>query len=161
VSRLLCWLVTMAGVQGAALYGGAHLTLNVTPSLPRGFYWRLARPAVLVPGMLVELSPPDAALAYMETLPVDTHLLKQIAGGPGDTVCWRVTEMAVNSHPGVPRQLERPLAPHLQGCRTLTTTEIVVIGQHPTSVDSRDMGPVDRRRVLYRVVPVGTWGTAT
>jgi len=161
VSRILCWLVIMAGVQGAALYGGAHVILNGTPSLPMGLYWRLARPAALEPGMLVELSPPDAVIPFMEQLPVGAHLLKQIAGGPGDMVCWRTEEMAVNGFPVAQRRSPRPLAVVVVGCRTLAEDDLVVIGQHPQSLDSRDIGPIDRRRVLYRVVPVWTWGATS
>jgi len=160
MSRLLCWLVAMAVVQSLAIYGGRHLSFNVTPSLPRGLYWRLARPAVLVSGMLLELSPPDAVLAFMETFPVDTHLLKQVAGVAGDTVCWRADTMGVNHQLVVLRLATHPLSPGLEGCRTLTPNELVVLGQHPQSVDSRDIGPIDRRRVLYRLVPVWTWGGA-
>ena len=157
MTRLVAWMVAMASVQGAALYCGTHATINVTPSLPMGVYWRLACPRALASGLVVELSPPDALLQYLDGTPAGTHIMKQLAGIPGDTVCWDAVSMRVNGTIVAPRLADRPLLPALQGCRTLGPEEIAVIGTHPRSLDSRDIGPVDQRRILHRLIPLWTW----
>jgi len=161
MTRLVAWMVAMASVQGMALYCGIHATLNVTPSLPMGLYWRLACPRALAAGLVVELSPPDALLPYLDGTPAGTHILKQLVGIPGDTVCWDEASMRVNGAIVAPRLPERPLPVGLQGCRTLGTEELAVIGTHPRSLDSRDIGTVDRRRLLHRVIPLWTWRAAS
>ena len=45
---------------------------------------------------MVEFTPPDAVLPYLEGTPAGAHLMKQVAGIAGDTVCWDMTAMTVN-----------------------------------------------------------------
>ncbi|WP_410968981.1 hypothetical protein [Salmonella sp. SAL4444] len=44
-----------------------------------------------------------------------------------------------------------------QGCTTLVPEQVVVVGTHPLSLDSRDVGPVHRARLWARLSPLWTW----
>lgn len=132
-----------------------RMVRNESPSLPLGFYWRLNDGLVLQRGDLVELSLPDAWVPVVP--PAALVLLKRVAGLTGDVVCWTAETMTVNGAVVAGRSPVSPVQQVAPGCRRLTPQEIVVLGAHPQSADSRDMGPVARARVRARVVPLVTW----
>jgi type IV secretory pathway protease TraF len=105
--------------------------------------------------MLVLLTPPDALVPSLGTL---RAVLKTVAGLPGDVVCWTADTMVVNGTDPYVRQT--PLAPlgAPEGCVTLAPDEVVVVGTHPLSLDSRDVGPVHVHRLWARLTPLWTWG---
>jgi type IV secretory pathway protease TraF len=151
------WLGVSLGVVVMQAAGGvgSHIIVNVTPSLPQGFYWRHADITPIHRGMTVLLTPPDAMVPALGTL---RHILKTIAGLPGETVCWGPDAMVV---PGTARYVRQsPLASTgaPEGCVTLAHEQVVVVGTHPLSLDSRDVGPVHVARLWARLIPLWTWG---
>lgn len=154
-------LRTAAPVAALALIGGLAsgsrdlVLVNESPSLPRGLYVRLpgARPET---GSIVALPQPEAVRPYLSRLgmPAETRLIKRVAAAADDPVC---------AHPGgvglrdrsVPRlatdRLGRPL-PQWRGCRRLGARELFLLGDTPTSFDSRYFGPADRAAIdgVYR-----------
>jgi type IV secretory pathway protease TraF len=155
------WLGLAGGVVGLALYAGLHLTLSLSPSLPVGLYWKGGAVKPLTIGALVELSPPDALFPLLASLHVaapGTPLLKRVVALAGDEVCWTGWHMIIWGRERYARQENRILDPRLAGCRVLEPDEVIVVGDHPHSVDSRDVGPVHRGRVLARVIPLWIWG---
>lgn len=153
-------------LMGLALAGAlsavsAQLVVNVTPSLPRGLYWRRPVGALAV-GDVVEVTAPDRWMALRSPLPETLRhrpLLKHVAALAGSTVCWTPEAMTV---PLDARPQRWPIlasqAPTTTTCQVLGPDDLALVGTHPRSLDSRVGGLVHRRRVLYRVLPVLTWG---
>jgi len=146
----------MTLVQALALYAGLHVTFNRTPSLPMGFYWQTA-PAPLHVGDIVRFMPPDRALPYLGAYPPHVALVKQVVGLPGHSVCWAKAQMTVQTQ-AFPRQPQHPLP--FVGCHPVQSGELIVVGQHAKSLDSRQLGAIDQRRVVARLIPLWTWGGA-
>jgi type IV secretory pathway protease TraF len=134
---------------------GSHIIVNVSPSLPLGFYWRHGDVTPLQQGMTVLLTPPDAMVPALGTL---HHILKTIAGLPGETVCWGPEAMVVPGTARYVRQTPRTPLGAPEGCVTLTHEQVVVVGLHSLSLDSRDLGPVHISRLWARLTPLWTWG---
>ena len=128
--RRCFWLGVSVGavVMQAAGALGSHIVMNVTPSLPPGFYWRQQTLPPLRPGMLVLLTPPDAMVPSLGML---RAVLKTVAGLPGDAVCWTPDTMVVNGTTRYLRQTLHASLGALEGCVTLTHDEVVVVGTHP------------------------------
>jgi type IV secretory pathway protease TraF len=143
-------------------YLDQHLLINLSPSLPEGIYWRLGWVRPLQVGDLVILTPPDAALPYLEGWPQGLPLLKEVAGSAGHLVCWDVEYMRVERRGGVgqtyARLVEQPLPSGGTSCELIGPREVVVVGQHARSIDSRTFGLVDTRRLVSTVVPLWRWG---
>jgi type IV secretory pathway protease TraF len=153
------WLGVSLGAVVMQVAGGAgsHIVVNVSPSLPLGFYWQHADLTPLQRGMMVLFTPPDAMVLALGPL---RTAMKVVVGLPGDVVCWTPDAMVV---PAIVRYLrQRPLtqmgAPN--GCITVASEQIVVVGTHPHSLDSRDMGPVPMARLMARLTSLWTWGDA-
>jgi type IV secretory pathway protease TraF len=104
--------------------------------------------------MLVLLTPPDALVPHLGSLP---HALKQIAGLPGDTVCWSATAMVMPDGAPYPRLVDALRGGGDGTCRVLTADEVVLVGTHPYSLDSRDIGPVSVHRLVARLTPLWAW----
>lgn len=150
------WMLATLVVNVVALYLGTHLMLTETRSLAPGLYWRLGRPQPLARGMLVQFSAPDSVVATLARLRPGQTLIKAVTALPGETVCWRPEAMEVDGQAFV-RQAHHLLHASLRGCRTLDASQVILTGTHPQSFDSRDIGPVDTRRILAQVVPLWTW----
>ncbi|TAJ68779.1 MAG: hypothetical protein EPO51_24930 [Phenylobacterium sp.] len=133
--------------------------VNETPSLPEGVYLRTA--AVPAPGAIVAVAPPASARLYLAGLgaPAGARLLKRVAAGPGEVVCregqrlsWSRGEVAALS-----RDRRGSALPGWRGCRRLGRDEFVVLGDTPTSFDSRYFGPIRRAAIEGVYVEVWRW----
>ncbi len=161
MTRTQALLLFVAASPVVILAGAAGLMrppwlVNETPSLPRGLYMRMPRPATA--GSIVTVAPPAAAQSYLANLgaPANARLLKRVAAGPGETVCrdqrrlsWARGHVAV-----LPWDRRgRPL-PTWRGCRRLAPDEFIVVGDSAASFDSRYFGPVRLAAVegVYREV---------
>jgi type IV secretory pathway protease TraF len=155
----LRWGSVLAIVQSLAIYLGTQMVLTLTPSLPVGLYWRLGLPTTLVRGITVELTPPDRLFTVLPqaTRPRVTTMLKQVGAVEGEEVCWNEGAMIAAGQTWT-RYPTHLLAAGLVGCRTLEPDEVVLVGEHPRSCDSRDFGPVHRGHILGAVIPLWTWG---
>jgi conjugative transfer signal peptidase TraF len=153
-------LAALAGLTPDPGRGPAPLVINESPSLARGLY-RHDPGAGFDLGTLVVLPPPVPARAYLARLgvPAEARLLKRVAAGPGDRVCATGSRLTVAGRP-VPvlarDGLGRPL-PRLSGCRALGPGEVFVLGDTPTSFDSRYFGPVSEGAILGAYRTVLTW----
>lgn len=158
--RHLFWTLTIIVLLSIGQYLDRRLVVNLTPSLAIGLYWRMEEAPALRRGAIYELTPPDSLVPFLSAklgpMAPRAHLLKEVTGLPGDWVCWSWEEMSINNRNVFTRLPNQPLPPQV-GCRRLEAHELVVTGLHPDSCDSRYIGPIDTRRVLYRVVPVLTW----
>jgi type IV secretory pathway protease TraF len=134
---------------------GNYITVTPTPSLPPGFYRNLERGEHFPVGTIVKFTPPDAVVP---TMPAGIHyVMKKVAAVPGDGVCWSADVMVINNSERIPRHPDHGLTAGLEGCQVLQANELIVVGTHPKSVDSRDWGPLDQRRITHRLKPLWTW----
>jgi type IV secretory pathway protease TraF len=121
--------------------------LNESPSLPKGLYLR-SLDQTPRRGDIVALEPPPAARRYLASLgmPASVPLLKRVAAVGGEPVCRGGAELR---WPGravaaLPRDRRGSALPAWSGCRRLGADELLVVGDTPTSFDSRYFGPVRR-----------------
>jgi conjugative transfer signal peptidase TraF len=149
--------VTLFALGALGLAAGetpALALINESPSLPRGLYLRASGP--LDRGVVVAVAPPAQAVGYLDDLGAgpDALLLKRVRAGAGDIVCrdgrtvWTPTgDLSVSE-----RDRRGAPLPQWRGCRALEGDEVFVVGDTPTSFDSRYFGPVttDRLRGVYR-----------
>lgn len=136
--------------------------LNETPSMEKGVYVRLGEVDGLKQGDIIAMPMNRAArnylvkkLGYLE----DTMLIKRVAGLSGDLVCRQGSLVTINKRSLVAARADQqgtPL-PAWYGCRTLTTNEVFILGDHPSSFDSRYFGPVSLGELagIYRAAV--TW----
>lgn len=149
----------LAGLAAASRRAPAPFVINETPSVPRGVYQRVAEaPGV---GRFVILVPPPSGAAYLNAqgAPSGARLLKQVAAGAGERVCveggrlsWPRGAAAALPQDRLGRRL-----PSWRGCRVLGADELLVLGDSPSSFDSRYFGPVRVAAIhgVYR--KVWTW----
>jgi conjugative transfer signal peptidase TraF len=151
--------VFAAGVIAESRWRDVAL-VNETPSLPRGLYVR-ATDQTLRRGDVVAIAQPPGSRGYLASLhmPSDVKLLKRIVATAGDEVCregdkvrWSGGGVQAFSHDrrGVP-------LPSWSGCRRLGDDQLLVLGDTPTSFDSRYFGPVRAASVTGVYVEALRW----
>ena len=138
----------------------AHLTFNLTSSVPGGLYW-LQTSASLKRGTAVYLEVPGCIrglVAERHYLPPTLHLLKRVVALPGDRVCTDNHRYVVDD------QLLSVIAARDRAGRSLTPFSYCAIvrpgvafvaAHRESSLDSRYFGPVSLKD-LTPVVPLWT-----
>jgi type IV secretory pathway protease TraF len=153
-------LATLAGLALVADQTPSPVLINESASLPRGIYARLpgaspARDAV------VAVPQPSAVRAYLGRLgmPDDLLLIKRVVAVGGDTVCRRDDQLVTPERTLVVQDRDRRGAalPVWRGCRRLGEDELFLLGDTPSSFDSRYFGPVARSRVTGVYREILTW----
>jgi type IV secretory pathway protease TraF len=119
--------------------------INESPSLPRGVYVRV-HAANIGRGAVVALRQPESVRPYLSRLgmPAEVRLIKRVAATGGDRVCsdgrWLIAPMrTVRIHA---RDRTGVALPAWRGCRRLAPDERLLLGDTPSSLDSRYFGPV-------------------
>jgi len=157
-----CALPAVAGILALSLSGRAAdlVLINESPSLPKGLYVRTlgASPAR---GAIVALAQPEAVRPYLSRLgmPSDVRLIKRVAGMPGDPVCARNERLLVGSRdlPVLADDRRGAALPRWSGCRALRADEYFLLGDTPTSFDSRYFGPANRADLIGVYRSLLTW----
>ncbi len=142
--------------------------VNVSPSLPRGFYCRLPGRR-LTAGTLVTLClPPGASALYRDHARAPTGscpdrlppFLKAVAATGGDPVTFRPEGLRVAGEllpASAPRRLDSAgrVLPHFPyGTYRLPPGTVWLYAPEPRSFDSRYFGPLPAAVVLYPVMPL-------
>ena len=155
-----------AGLALAALTLGPvavrapRLIWNASASLPIGLY-RLEPTRAAAAGELVAYRPApewSRAFAARGYLPDGVPLLKPVAATPPSMVCRQGLRIVIDGRT-VAMALEkdragRPL-PRWSGCITLGPEAVFLLAPDvPDALDGRYFGPVDRRDLLGRIVPI-------
>ena len=136
--------------------------LNETPSMAKGAYVRMDDVAKLKRGDIIAMPMNSAARNYLVKklgYPNDTMLIKRVAGLSGDLVCRHGSVVTINKRTLVAARSDRQ-GNHLQawnGCRTLSTNEVIILGDHPASFDSRYFGSVSRSELAGNYRAIITW----
>jgi conjugative transfer signal peptidase TraF len=162
--RLMAATALAAAAIGvpASLHPVPRLIWNASASVPLGLYW--VTHATVAPGdlALAELPPAVRQVAAERGyLPLGVLLVKRVAAQAGDLVCRRGSLVSINHH-AVARALSfdakgRAL-PGWRGCRQLATDEVfLLVPTVPASFDGRYFGPIRRRAVIGKLVPLWTW----
>lgn len=152
--------VVVTELEGPMPGAPAFALINESPSLPRGLYVRRlgAEPRR---GEIVALPQPAVAQPYLRGLgmPSEVLLIKRVGAVQGDEVCasgGRVTTpgrvVAVGRRDG--RGVRLPV---WRGCRRLARDELFLLGDTPSSFDSRYFGPVRRADVAGVYGEMLTW----
>ena len=137
-----------------------RLIWNASASLPIGLY-RLEPTRAAAVGELVAYRPApewSRAFAARGYLPDGVPLLKPVAATPPSVVCRQGLRIVIDGRT-VAMALEkdragRPL-PRWSGCITLGPEAVFLLAPDvPDALDSRYFGPVDRRDLLGRIVPI-------
>lgn len=137
-----------------------RLIWNASASLPIGLY-RLEPTRADAAGELVAYRPApewSRAFAARGYLPDGVPLLKPVAATPPSVVCRQGRRIVIDGRT-VAMALEkdragRPL-PRWSGCITLGPEAVFLLAPDvPHALDGRYFGPVDRRDLLGRLVPI-------
>jgi type IV secretory pathway protease TraF len=160
-SCILAWVIlALFLVTGRLVY---------TPfkSLPKGFYWRMSTTPAGQRGEVVVINSPDNWRPFLPANFPTTHVMKQVVGVVGDVVCWTDDAMLVTLYAHTPDSVTTTYPYHHAidwrwgsggFCVTLRSHELVLVGTHERSMDSRYLGPVQYSAILYQVTPLLTWG---
>lgn len=153
-----CLALILVGA-GAAV-AQHFIVVNTTPSVPKGFYRKLARPAVR--GDLVLICPPDTPFFHAARARGFVasglcpggmgYLIKRLVASGGDQVCLASDGVTINGE-----RLENSQRQSLRLeyrdeipwplCGTLDDKEVLLMSPHPQSFDSRYFGPVPARSI--------------
>lgn len=157
--NLLLLAVMMTGIGLAVLRPQELILYNPSASLPKGFYVRTE--GELVPGVIVTIRSVDAAPEYAARrnfTDAGDRFLKRIAAVEGDTVCAEGRKIRINNVAIAERAETGPAGdplPSWNGCMTLDSGEVFLLGDHPGSFDGRYWGVSQRADLTgpWRPVP--------
>jgi conjugative transfer signal peptidase TraF len=156
---LACAAAGLAALAFSLLHITPRLVWNRTESLPKGLYVLAENPA-LTRGRIVAYRPSASEAAYLEAHQYTGRgwlLVKRIAALGGDVVCRRAGQVDINgrraafalSADSAGRRL-----PVWQGCTRLGPQDVLLLADHPHSVDGRYFGVQDAERILGTLHPV-------
>lgn len=142
---LLSAITVAVGVAAIGRHVEPLLIYNPSPSVPQGFYVRLARAPQR--GDFVTIASVEVAADYAELRgfadPSD-RFIKRIAAASGQTVCAEGDSVSIDGRLAAVRSSRdskgRSL-PAWSGCRTLEADEVFLLGDTADSFDGRYWGP--------------------
>lgn len=147
------WTLVLAGLLLGAVGGTHWVRLNVSPSVPRGFYWVTAVPMEVTSGMLVVL-PVPVALRQWQTMP----LLKPVAAVAGEMICWDAGRLWVHGEDYGPDVPGVTAVWHPDpGCVPVPRATVFLASPVPRSLDGRYMGVTRIADLTARALPLWTW----
>lgn len=138
---------------------GYWLSYQVTPSMPKGFYWVTPIHGSLHRNEVVVFKPPAQFEKYLTKkhwLPDDGVMMKHIVALPGDWVCKKDDYIWLNDKMLAPVFSHAPKGealPSLAFCGTLLHNQYLLMSLRvPNSFDGRYFGPVSRRLIIGRAI---------
>ena len=138
------------------------IIINETISMAKGAYVRTGDAQSLKHGDIIAMPMNAPARDYLgEKLgyPKDTMLIKRVAGLSGDVMCRRGTPVTINAQAvhAARRDSGGNFLPYWTGCHVLLPNEVSLLGDHPSSFDSRYFGPVTKAELSGTYKAVMTW----
>lgn len=150
----------------AAGEAAPRLVWNRTASLPTGLYV-LTPGGALTRGTIVAYQPSPQEAEFLAQRGYTGRawpLIKRVAALEGDEVCRTAQDVRVNGAQAARAQTHDagvPALPTWSGCQRLGKADILLLADHPRSIDGRYFGVQDRRRVHGVLHPVWTPGSPT
>lgn len=145
MAMLTCAAVCAVGAAAMTLDASPVVIFNGSPSAPRGFYVRVADAPSH--GAFVTVRAAAVAPDYARTRgfadPTD-RFIKRVAAGPGSMACARGSIVLLDGHGAIARAARDTAGrtlPRWNGCRTLASDEVFLLGDTPDSFDARYWGP--------------------
>lgn len=161
-------VLTCGGMALAALlipvvhHPAPKLIWNASASVPVGLY-RIEHDTQPKVGELVAVRPSPALAHYMDArryVEAGVLLVKPIAAANGATVCRRGLSVTIDNRAvatALPHDRLGRSLPVWSGCRRLAADDLFLIAPaHRDSFDSRYFGPIARRQIVGRAVPLWT-----
>jgi type IV secretory pathway protease TraF len=162
IPLILAQGIVAASASLPAIVQNPPVIVNETISMANGAYVRVGDNTQPKLGEIVAFPMNEAARAYLgEDLgyPKDIYLVKRVAGLTGEVMCrhgLRVTIGARTVQAALHDSRGNAL-PDWQGCYVLSVNQVFVLGDHPSSFDSRYFGPVMKDRFIGTYQAVMTW----
>ena len=138
------------------------IIINETISMTKGAYVRTGSVDDLKRGDIIAMPMNVSAKDYLGAklgYPEDTMLIKRVVGLSGDIICRQGTTVTIDG-----RSIRASLKdtsgndlPTWSGCHTLLPNEAFLLGDHPSSFDSRYFGPVTRQELSGTYKAMMTW----
>lgn len=113
----------------------------------------LAPGQAITRGMIVAYTPSPGEAALLESSGYsgrDWPLVKRVAALEGDEVCRRAFSVYINGQATAQARASDSAGrtlPNWQGCRRLGPGDVLLLGDHPQSVDGRYFGIQDKARI--------------
>lgn len=163
VRILTCGSLALAALLIPAVHHPApRLIWNASVSVPIGLY-RIEHDSAPAVGELVAVRPSPSLARYMDArryVEAGVLLVKPIAAENGATVCRRGLSVTIDGRTvaaALPHDRLGRSLPVWSGCRRLGADDLFLIAPaHRDSFDSRYFGPVERRQIVGRAVPLWT-----
>jgi type IV secretory pathway protease TraF len=134
------------------------LIWNASESVPRGMYF-VAKHQPMI-GEIAVIKPADWVQLYASSrgyLPQNVWLLKPIFAANPSIICRFGSYVFVDgkyvAKVKIVDKLHRRL-PVWKGCKALTSTQYVVLGQRRDSFDSRYFGPIEQGQIIGTAFPL-------
>jgi conjugative transfer signal peptidase TraF len=136
--------------------------INETVSMAKGIYAYTDNVNALKRKDIVALKMTIGANAYLVDelgYPKRTLLIKRVAGLSGDVICRHGMRVTINAQTVNVQSKDRfgNLLPVWDGCAVLLPNQVFLLGDHPSSFDSRYFGPVTKEQLLGTYRGVLTW----
>lgn len=157
---------SLVASSSLALAGVGHMptrvVYNPTASAALGFYAVEPSGALQVGDLVVSRLPSTAAALADRRLyvPASVPVVKTVAAVAGARVCRNGLAVTVDGKAialaRVRDHAGRPL-PAWSGCRTLRSSQVLLLSPHPASFDGRYFGPTEAVLILGRARPLWTW----
>lgn len=160
--RLTIALMSAAAVLVALSFADRtpKLIWNRTQSVPEGLYSLTQPTAPLERGSLVAYLPEPREAQWLEdrgAVGRGWPLLKRVAGLEGDEVCVLDDRLLINGHPAavlLAADSRGHTLPRPSGCQRLGPAEVLLLADHPRSLDGRYFGTQELSRVLGEARPI-------
>jgi len=170
MKRRLTTAIMCAGLAGIVLgqFGAPPaLIWNRTESVPRGLYVLSPPEAPLKRGELVAYQPTESEAQWLEGLGAlgpGWPMIKRVAALGGDEVCVHAGRLLINGLPTANllqmdhegRELPRPA-----GCRRIGSEEVLLLGDHPKSLDGRYFSAQERGRIIGKASAIWKTGASS
>jgi conjugative transfer signal peptidase TraF len=136
--------------------------INETVSMAKGVYVYTDNASAIKRKDIVALKMTIGANAYLVDelgYPKRTLLIKRVAGLSGDVICRHGMRVTVNAQTVNAQSKDRfgNLLPVWDGCAVLLPNQVFLLGDHPSSFDSRYFGPVTKVQLIGTYRGVLTW----
>lgn len=152
-----------AAILTSIATGGISITINTTPSAPKGLYI-LTNPKHLNRGDYIIMNIPESVKTWLISEKLITnreHLLKQIGGLPGDFYEVTATALRINGAyrgPVFATDKNGVPAPKFRGKGVIHDGYIFPVATRiPRSFDGRYFGPIPVQMIVKKATPFLIW----